>query len=238
MSDFIEFELEDNSTQFNVSFQDDKTLTDDTKKHKYEENFDSNTTSYYVGTRITKMDPITFDNYNNNFFKFSEMWDPYTGERKEVDPHGPLCFNPCNLIKFFHLRRLDGLWKKESNDNTGIYQGYYDDAVGAGENIEIKGRGMFPERYLFRLPIYDCYLTDDHNSNFITMGPVLTENEIIKIDELAKLLDNTTLSYKNLHGTERPSLHKIMMLYKQAIANDIPDKDKKNREAVDALKKI
>lgn len=239
MSDFIEFELEDDATHNNVAFQDNITQSN-TKKHKYDDkyNFDSNTTSYYVATRTTKMDPITFDNHNKSFFEFTEMWDPYTGDRKEIDPHGPICFNPCNLIKFFYMKRLDGLWKKGTDDNTGVYQGYYDDAVGAGKNIEIVGRGMFPERYLFRLPIYDCYLTDDHNSNYVTMGPVLTENEIIKIDELAESLDNTPLSYKNLHGIDKPKLHKIMILYNEAIANDIPDKDKKNREAVEALKKM
>jgi hypothetical protein len=135
------------------------------------------------------------------------------------------------------------LWCNGIDDNAGTYQGYYDDNIGTGEDIEISGRGSFPERYLFRLPVFDCYLTDEHNSNVITMGPKLTNNEIQKIDELAEKLDGTSLSYKKLHGTERPSLQTIKKLYDQAISKnnrEVNDKEchKQNKLAVEQLKKL
>jgi hypothetical protein len=188
------------------------------------------------------MDPITYDQNCEHFFEFNEMWNPYTGKRIDNDPHGPLCFNPCNLIKFFHTRRLTGLWNNGTSDNNGIFQGYYDENVGAGVDIEINGRGKFPERYLFRLPVFDCYLTEDNNNNFITMGPKLTDDDIELIDKLASKFDNTPLSYEKLHGTPRPILCDIKKLYDESInrnhTENIEEQNKKNRLAIEQLKKL
>jgi len=245
MTDFIDFEIEDAPQCVNFVTDDinseDIHVTDN-KKHKYDEEYNFNTSSYYVAMRHSKMDPITYDQNCEHFFEFNKMWNPYTGERKGNDPHGPLCFNPCNLIKFYHTRRLVGLWNNGTSDNNGVYQGYYDENVGAGMDIEINGRGKFPERYLFRLPVFDCYLTEDHNNNFITMGPKLTDDEIELIDKLASKFDNTPLSYEKLHGNTRPMLCDIKKLYDLSINNEktenIEEHNKKNRLAVEQLKKL
>jgi hypothetical protein len=55
--------------------------------------------------------------------------------------------------------------------------------VGSGENINIIGRGECPEKYLFRLPIIDCYLEKDYNKSIITMGPKLTIEEITALSQ-------------------------------------------------------
>ena len=55
------------------------------------------------------------------------------------------------------------LWHNETDEgeNGGFWQGYYGNAVGAGEKFLVPGRGIHPEWYLFRLPIIDCYLTNN-----------------------------------------------------------------------------
>jgi hypothetical protein len=171
----------------------------------------------YIEFRKNKTDPILlidlpYDNYQDkHFFKFEYKWDPYTGERLEKDSDGPLYFDPDSLIYYFHLHRLKKLW---INGSDGFH-GFYGDALGTGPDFFIKGRGHHPEWYLFRLPIHDCYLSKDHNNQHITLGPVLTDKEIMRIDKLANNFGN---NYYNTYGIRRPKLIKIKQYYDQAIS--------------------
>lgn len=212
--------------------------------------YDHRTEEYYRILRMRKLDPITNHEVDESTgFIFEYEWDPYTGERLDKDPYGPLYFDPDQLIKYFYTNRLSKLWVDPVDDINGYFEGYYDDGVGAGEEFFIPGRGFHPEWYLFRLPIIDCYLTKDHNQQIITMGPKLTESEIIEIDRKAKMKGN---SYKQMFSSERPSLIEIKKLYDQAIsknpyienANSLNDNELQqaksdiNISAVEQLKKM
>lgn len=186
-------------------------------KHELTLEYDMATKEKYRVMRKIKLDPIAYHEISDEFaFKFPYKWDPYTGERTVVDPDGPLFFDPDILIKHFHTKRLDKLWGGPIDDvQTGYFSGYYDDAVGIGNEFNCIGRGLRPEWYLFRLPIIDCYLTVDHNKQFITLGPKLTDEEIDNIDKLAKLRPD---NYIKLFGCHRPSLKLIKQLYDNAIS--------------------
>jgi len=189
--------------------------------------FDTLTSEFYRVTRKRKLDPITQVEINDEHaFIFPYKWDPYTGERSGVDSNGPLYFDPDVLIKYFYTNRLRKLWVKPIEDRTGAYEGYYDDGVGAGADFHLVGRGHHPEWYLFRLPIMDCYLTKDHNQQYITFGPTLQINEIIEIEKKAELRPN---NYRKMFGKQRPSLTKMRELYDIAIAVEPPiEIDNKN----------
>lgn len=182
--------------------------------------FDDSTMLYYKTLRERRMDPVLLTTVNENLaFKFEDQWNPYTGERLGPDPYGPIYFHPDTIIHYLYVNRLNDLWKNEASNNGEYYEGYYDDAVGAGEDIYIESRGSHPERYLFRLPIIDCYILPSTNKNsiasaIITMGPKLTECEIKKIDELGKKCGS---SYKETYGKDRPSLTQIKKYYDIAI---------------------
>lgn len=144
-------------------------------------NYDKNTTETYRIKRLYKIDPlIDLEVPDNLAFKFIFSWDPYTGKRNGDDLIGPLYFNAINLYDFYFNNRFRGLW----NPPAEQYQGYYGDNIGTGKNISIKSRGSNPEKYLFRLPIIDCYLPNNHNYSFITMGPELLDDEICQIDNI------------------------------------------------------
>jgi hypothetical protein len=240
---------------------DDKQINDNLEHdHLYDKEYDTQTIDWYKNMREKKYNIFTHDalNFNENeAFKFSQMWDPFTGERLGDDPHGPLCFHPDDLIRFFYKRRLKMLWNEAKNDENGGYQGYYGEAVGSGENIEIKGsgiKGICPELYLFRLPIDDCYLLPNCNKSIINISPKLNDKDIAQIDFLANTYHN--LYYKKTFNKERPSLTTMKKLYDQAISKN-PDismyvknkkissftsdqidefKNKANRDAVEKLK--
>lgn len=245
MDSFVEFDDFGDFDDTIVSFTD----TPVAKKVVNEKKYDFNTMQKYKSLRISNLDPLTFmDIPNNCKFKFPYEWDPYTGERLGVDNNGPLCFDPDVLIKHFHTQRLNKLWIEPSDTQLGYYSGIYDDAVGIGFDFELKSRGLHPEWYIFRLPIIDCYLTEDHNKQFITMGPILTDEEIAEIDRLASLREK---NYKQLFGVDRPSLKKIKNYYDNSISKKpiIPPTfngenenqelyDKVNRYYVELLKKI
>lgn len=206
----------------------------------------------YSKFRNKDIDPILLENLpiagydSNKFFKFKFKWNPYTGERGEIDTNGYLSFDPDTLIHFFYTNRINYLWETSNND----YTGYYGDALGNGPNFEIKGRGTHPDWNLFRLPIVDCYLIKDHCYQSVTMGPLLEEREIKEIDRLAKKYKN---NYKQKFNRKRPSLHKLYLLYQEAI-NPNPDigipeevipfveesfiKIKKHKANVQAVKKL
>src|SRR5437764_8441148 len=110
---------------------------------KYLDEYDDTTCLYYKSHRIKKTDPITFCELTKvNAFAFSNMWDPLTGCRKNDDPFGPLYFNPMNLLQHIYYSRLKSLWIEESDEEAGLYEGYYGEGVGAGEDFEIIGRGI------------------------------------------------------------------------------------------------
>lgn len=214
--------------------------------------FDDRTEERYRVLRLTRQDPITdLEVDKNTGFKFEYQWDPYTGEILGKDPHGPLWFNPDILIKHFYTKRLYKLWVDAVDSDAGYFEGHYDDAEGAGEDFYIKGLRdkYYPEWYLFRLPIIDCYLTKDYNPQIITLGPKLTDDEIAEIDTKAKMQGD---SYRNMFGYNRPSLVMMKTLYDQAITKEprIEDADKLtydqiklaqtqfNRQAIDKLKTI
>ena len=152
---------------------------------------------------------------SSNIFKFEYTWNPYNGIRSNMkDLSGPLCFDPNALIHYFYTNRLNNLWKDEEynpEDNTFL-QGYYGDAIGGFPEFNIIGRGKHPEMYLFRLPIIDCYLEDGHCRQIVTMGPILNNNEIKKINTIAnKKLFKSTYKYK------KPNLVNLKKLYDEAV---------------------
>ena len=230
------------------------------KKNEISEiKYDHTTREKYKACRHRKMDPILLVDLEDQYaFKFKYKWDPYTGERlldkngKWIeDENGPLCFDPDVLIKNYFVKRLDKLWVKPSDDQNGYYEGYYDDSVGAGSDFYLSGRGYHPEWYIFRIPIIDCYLTEDHNNQYITFGPKLTDDEINELEKLANLRPN---NYKQMYGYTRPSLLLMKKLYDNAISktprleniniNTIPKDDlqtyynRENRLCVDQLVKL
>ena len=179
--------------------------------------YDKQTTEFYRVTRERKLDPIMQTQLDPEFaFAFPYKWDPYTGERQGLDPDGPFYFDPDTLIKYFHTQRLKKLWVYSADEQAGYYEAYYDDAVGIGEDFYFKGRNEHhPEWDVFRLPIIDCYLTKDHNHQFITLGPKLTDDEIKEIDRLANL---RPMNYQQQFCAYRPSLAEIKRCYDIAIA--------------------
>jgi len=204
--------------------------------------YDKTTTETYRINRLLSIDPILNEKIREELiFKFKDKWDPLTGNRTNIDEIGPLCFHAVNLYIFYMKNRTNGLWNPPTNDNTGYYQGYYGDLVGSGINININNRGSFPEKYLFRLPIVDCYLTKNHNHSLVTMGPILSDDEINEIDNI--IIHKST--YKN-----QLKLSLIKKWYDKAITdvidynklrnkyNLISDrdiKDKYNKKYVDKL---
>ncbi len=162
-------------------------LTDTTKSQSLDINceqnknvqYDDTTTETYRIKRLFKIDPLTDIEVKEEVaFKFYNKWDPYSGLIYELDPIGPLYFDAINLYNYYFLNRYKGLWIPPHDQ----FQGYYGDAVGTGKKIKIISRGIYPERYLFRLPIIDCYLQNDHKNSLVTMGPELSNDDIAQID--------------------------------------------------------
>lgn len=170
--------------------------------------YDKTTTETYRIKRQYKIDPLTDNEIPKDLlFQFKYRWDPYTGKIIDEDPIGPLCFNAQTLYDYYYNNRFKGLW----NPPEGQFQGYYGDLVGSGSNLEVISRGCNPEKYLFRIPIIDCYLPPGHNLSIITMGPILSDDDINKIDELVKSKGRNT------------KLKNIKEYYDCAILNDVND---------------
>jgi len=197
--------------------------------------FDEQTMEYYRALRKGEFDAISYAEVPSNLaFKFEYQWDPLTGERlSEKDPFGPLTFDVHYLIKYFYTKRLEKLWVNPVDENGGYYQGYYDDGVNAGEDFFLKGRGHHPEWYLFRIPIPDCYLTNDHNKQFITFGPKLSHKELEEIYSIAK---KDKHRYNQLFKKKMPDLMEMENLYLLAISKNTDAKT--SRQAVDRLVKM
>ena len=187
-----------------------------TKKEKNEE-YDETTTKYYTKARLEKTDPITFEKTDNAFL-FYHKFNPFNGERGTIDETGPLCFDPDVLIHYFYENRLNHLWVEpyeEKIDTEYVnYTGYFDNGVGNGPEFNINGRGKHPEWYLFRLPIIDCYIPKGGCGQSVTMGPVLTNDELEMIEKLA---NKNKYRYLELFNKKRPSIKKIKELYENAI---------------------
>lgn len=143
--------------------------------------YDSTTTETYRIKRLFKIDPLTDREVSENLaFIYPFEWNPYTGIKTNPDPIGPMYFNALDLYDYYWFNRYKGLYNPPQDE----YQGYYGDLIGSGSSIHIKSRGTNPEKYLFRLPIIDCYLPPNHNYSIITMGPKLTNEEIDQIDSI------------------------------------------------------
>ena len=246
---------------FDIDYEPIKKIKKTKKKNisLYKTNYSFDTINKYVSLRQRIIDPITLLELDKGkSFEFPYMWDPYTGERLNVDPYGPIYFNPNVLIKQYYENRLIGLWNETNNGNNGnnlyynnngfgLFEGYYDYAIGNGSDIYIEGRGHHPERYVFRLPYLPCYLTDDHQQTIITMCPLLTNEEILLIDNLS-----SDEEYNSLFGEKRPNLTRMKYYYDQALSKNpdvseeitqmkIPIGEKysiANRQAVEELKKM
>jgi hypothetical protein len=148
-------------------------------KIKISEQYDKTTSETYRIKRLYKIDPIYDTEIPKELiFEFKNKWNPYNGQRGDIDDLGPLCFNAINLYDYYYINRYKGLWTPPQDG----FQGIYGDMVGSGKNVKIKSRDTYPEKYLFRLPIIDCYLPITHNLSVVTMGPELTEEEITQID--------------------------------------------------------
>lgn len=228
-----------------------KIIKKNSKQHKskYKIKYDHQTEEYYKSCRLQRLDPILLIKVDEDkAFKFENMWDPYTGETLGKDPNGPLYFHPDSLIRHFYNQRVNKLWIFPDDSDSGYYSGSYDDGVGIGK--EFYFNSMYnPQWNVFRLPIYDCYLTDDHKIQHLTLGPELTNKHIKQMEQLA--LKYYKKDYYNFFRKKRPSIVLIKQLYDQAITNNIDDIDynvkseekkslvnKFNREAVDKLLKI
>lgn len=210
--DFVDF----------INFEEEISEKKEEKKDSYDEKYDTTTTEFYKNMRKRKLNAIMI--YDDNFdsekaFKFPYTWDPYTGERGEEDPNGPLYFNPDELTYYFYKKRLNRLWNEPKYDDAGGFydQGYYGDFMGS--DLMIIGRGgSHIDEYLFRLPIANCYIPKNADKSLITMGPILTNEEIKEIQSLSEKYykNEYTVAYKKF----RPSLIKMKNLYDNAIAKN------------------
>lgn len=180
--------------------------------------YDERTTIYYKTLRQCHLDPITNVEIPDNVaFKFKYKWDSYTGEKIGIDQYGELWFHPAYLIYYFYTHRLDGLWKNACDTKDGYYEGYYDMLVGSGDKLHIVGRGEYPELYLFRIPIHDCYLEKKHDKNIVTMGAKLDMEDI---DELERLSNLTEIKdeYRSTFNSSCPSIKKMKEYYDNSIS--------------------
>jgi len=201
---------------------------------KYNSKFDDQTEVFYKNMRQMKYNTFTYESFSYPIeysFQFKFMWDPYTGIRDDVDIFGPLYFDPDELINYYYKKRLNMLWNEQKSQGGIQYSGYFGDALGSGENIFIKGRGYFPELHLFRLPVDDCYLSKNYDMSIVTLGPILSDDEIKEIDYLANTYHKN--NFYNRYKKQRPSLMKIKELYNIAIDGNV--EYLKNKEAVEEL---
>ena len=177
--------------------------------------YDEMTMDTYRIMRKMKIDPLSKNIVEpEECFEFPYQWDPYTGERKEADPYGPLCFNIYHLVKFFYTTRLRKLWVEPQREGDDMFEGYYDVGIGAGKTFKVQSRGYHPQWYIFRLPLDDCYLTEDHNGQVVTFGPELMKEELQEIDDK---MEKIKRKYKQLFSSYPPSLVKMKKYYDKAI---------------------
>lgn len=249
-------QLVGNGTPDFVFFDDEDDITvSPTPKTLYTQDYDGRTQEYYRVLRSTKLDPISQMKVDEKeAFTYSKIWDPYSGTVLGDDPYGAIYFDPVTLAKYFYTNITRKLWNQPVDEEEGFYQGYYDGGVGAGEDFYIEGRGHFPEWYVFRLPLSDCYLPEDYNKSIPTLGPKLTDKEVKLINYLLHKKD-CRKRYREYFGRSPPDLVQMKELYDTAInQNPYEDvdydleiwedmsveqiNDAINRDAVDKLVKI
>lgn len=209
--------------EFTFDFVSFKDISDETEKPK---KFDKITTeTYLVKRRLQRCALVDKEIPYTCKFSFKYMWNPLNGERCGIDKVGPLYFNVIELYNYYYTNRYNGLWTPSSYDPVlkQSYEGYYGDLVGSGKNIKINSRGLNPNKYLFRLPIHDCYLYEDHNHSVVTMGPLLNNDEILEID---KLILNIPQQYKQSIKCYI-TLSAMKAMYDNAL-DENPDVDKLN----------
>jgi len=174
----------------------------------------------YYDMRKNMIDPILlvqlplYEKKVKDLFIFKYKWNPFNGNKTTIDPNGPLYFDPNTLIHYFYINRLQNLWIDGSNNNGEFFEGHYGDAVGNGPDFEIKGRGKHIDWYLFRLPIIDCYI-GDIQTQAVTMGPILTDEDIQELYKLSK-----RYNYTEMYGYKRPNIIKMKKMYDIAIYNN------------------
>ncbi len=175
----IDFDLLDFSESDIVNISKDINNNNNNNNNNIIRLYDKTTTETYRIKRLYKIDPLTDQQIPEHLIiEFKNIWNPYTGKILEEDVTGPLCFNALSLYDYFFSNRFKGIWNPPQNQ----FQGYYGEYLGGGSSLEIKSRGTNPEKYLYRLPIIDCYLPLGHNLATITMGPLLTDEQIELID--------------------------------------------------------
>jgi len=208
------------------------------KSNKNIDEYDTTTTEIYRIMRLYKVDPIMNEEIPKDLiFDFKYKWNPITGERETIDEYGALCFNALNLYEYYYKNRYNELWIPPSEQ----YNGYYGDLLGCGTEMKINGK-YCPEKYLYRLPIIDCYLKKSHNYSIITFGPKLTDEEIIQIDNLISKYINgkpnlqTLKKYYDNAINKSPDIVKLQKLYPSL--SDMELKEKYNRKYVDKLIKM
>jgi len=137
-----------------------------------------------------------------------------------------------SLLNNIFCQKLKGLWIEQSEEDEGVYEGYYGEYMGAGQDLEICGRGIYPERHIFRLPVTNCYLKPSHSLSLITMGPILTNKEIKEIDRILVTHWSHDKTFKRIQK-RIGSLYRLKCLYDVAICKDPSKYDLSNIELVD-----
>lgn len=216
--------------------------TDKSDKSNKLNKYDITTLETYRTMRILKIDPLSRQEIPEKLrFEFKYKWNPYSGDILEEDPIGPLCFDAIVLYDYFFANRYKGLWNPPSDG----FQGFYGDYVGEENKMNLQHINGKPEKYLYRLPIIDCYLNENHNYSHITMGPILSDINIEQIDNIVlkhhknknfltslKLLKN----YYHKAINSNPSDNEFIELKKKYNnLSSIELRDKYNRKYVDIL---
>lgn len=180
--------------------------------------FDETTTTYYKVMRERKLNVFTQDDdiEVDKCFEYRYMWDAFTGEQLGIDPCGSLWFHPVELVNYFAENCLKNLWHDQVDETGGLYEGYYGDLLGSGEDMYVKGRGHYTELYLFRLPIVDCYIPKGCNLSLITMGAKLTIEDLKLIDDLIE--KHHVALYQKKYKKNPPSLIEMKKYYDQALS--------------------
>jgi hypothetical protein len=184
--------------------------------------FDETTTVFYKVMRERKLNIFTQEDdiEPDKAFQYRYMWDVFTGEPLGIDPCGPLWFHPVELVHYFAEYCLQNLWHDQVDESGGIYEGYYGDLLGSGDDMYVKGRGHYTELYLFRLPIVDCYMPKDCNLSLITMGAKLTTADLQQIDDLVQ--KHYVKLYTKKYKKNPPSLIEMKKYYDNAISSRPP----------------
>jgi hypothetical protein len=182
-----------------------------------------NATIFYRECRLKEIDPITYEKPEHPY-SYPYEWDPYTGEITKEDINGPINFDPINILNYFYHNKLNNLWVSLSHDEYNFYDGYYGELVGIGKDINIVPKGKCPEKYLFRVPLNNCYLKKNYDRSVITSSPKLTNKDIVQIDNIIQKYYSHTNEYKNKYK-KITSLLYLKTIYDLAISKEPSNED-------------